>query len=54
MHKKIRSIFLLTLVIISMVGCDNKVAPGPLPLATLLSHPTIEIINFGNNFYGWM
>lgn len=34
MYKKIRSIFLLALLIISMVGCDNKVASGKGPGAT--------------------
>ena len=34
MHKKIYSIFLLTLLIISMAGCDNKVANGKGPGAT--------------------
>ena len=34
MYKKICSIFLLTLLIISMVGCDNKVANGKGPGAT--------------------
>ena len=34
MHKKICSIFLLTLLIISMAGCDNKVANGKGPGAT--------------------